>query len=363
MLRWFYVALHLLVEAGAARRDARIRFLKAQVEIRRRKLGSNRVIPSPDDRARLLAIGQELEHNVADVIGIVTPQTYCRWVTELREGRQPKRVGRPKIARNLRELVVRLAKENAGWGYRRIIGELRKLRLRIGRSSVRRILKDEGLTPSPIRRGKAGETNLQKFIRLHVNTLVACDFSTKSVITPLGVRLAYCLVFIHVGTRKVFLSPPTYHPHDRWVQQQGRNLMVWLEEQQLEARFLIHDHDSKFSSAFRRLFRSAGIRCLRTPLLAPDANAFSEAWIGGLKRECLDHFLCFSLGHLDHIGQEYVRFFNEHRPHQGLGNRTLPAAATGPPEELAFNPAPETGRIRCQRFLGGLLRHYYCDAA
>ena len=193
MLRWFYVALHLLVEAGAARRDARIRFLKAQVEIRRRKLGSNRVIPSPDDRARLLAIGQELEHNVADVIGIVTPQTYCRWVTELREGRQPKRVGRPKIARNLRELVVRLAKENAGWGYRRIIGELRKLRLRIGRSSVRRILKDEGLTPSPIRRGKAGETTWQKFIRLHVNTLVACDFSTKSVITPLGVRLGYTM--------------------------------------------------------------------------------------------------------------------------------------------------------------------------
>ena len=114
MLRWFYVALHLLAEAGAARRDTRIRFLKAQVEILRRKLGGNRVIPSPDDRTRLLAIGQELDHNVADVIGIVTPQTYCRWVEELREGRRPKRVGRPKIARNLRELVVRVAKEGAG---------------------------------------------------------------------------------------------------------------------------------------------------------------------------------------------------------------------------------------------------------
>ncbi len=276
MLRCFYVALHLLVEAGAARRDARIRFLKAQVEILRRKLGGNRVIPSPDDRARLLAIGQELNHNVADVIGIVKPQTYCRWVTELREGRRPKRVGRPKIAQNMREIVVRLAKENAGWGYRRIIGELRKLRLRIGRSSVRRILKDEGLRPSPVRRGRATETTWQKFIRLQVNTLVACDFFTKSVITPLGVRLAYCLAFIHVGTRKVFLSPPTYHPHDRWVQQQGRNLMMWLEEQQLEARFLIHDRDSKFSAAFRQLFRGAGLRCLQTPLLAPDANASAD---------------------------------------------------------------------------------------
>jgi putative transposase len=131
-------------------------------------------------------------------------------VEELREGRKPKRVGRPKIARNLRELVVRLAKENAGWGYRRIIGELRKLRLRVGRLSVRRILKDTGLTPSPRRRGPAEETVWQKFIRLHLNTLVACDFFTKSVITPVGVRLACSRAFIHIGTRKVFLSPPTY---------------------------------------------------------------------------------------------------------------------------------------------------------
>ena len=125
---------------------------------------------------------------------------------------------------------------------------------------------------SPQRRGEAGETTWQKFIRLHVNTLVACDFFTKNVITPFGVRVAYCLAFIHVGTRKVFLSPPTYHPDDRWVQQQGRNMMMWLEDQQLGARFLIHDRDTKFSAAFRCLFKSDGIRCLRTPLLAPDAK-------------------------------------------------------------------------------------------
>ncbi len=363
MVRWFYVALHLLFEAGAARRDARIRFLKAQVEILRRKLGGNRVIPSPDDRARLLAIGQELDHDVDDVIGIVTPRTYCRWVTELREGRELKRVGRSKIARNMREVVIRLAKENAGWGYRRIVGELRKLRLKLGRSSVRRILKEEGLTPSPTRRGKADETTWRKFIRLHVDTLIACDFFTKNVITPFGIRVAYCLAFIHIGTRKVFLSPPTYHPNERWVQQQGRNMMMWLEDNQIHARFLIHDRDTKFSAGFRRLFKNAGTRCLRTPLLAPDANAYAEAWIGGLKRESLNYFMCFGLGHLNHIGQQYVRFFNEHRPHQGLGNRTLPAAATEPPAECVFESSQEVGSIQCQRFLGGLLRHYYRVAA
>jgi hypothetical protein len=91
MLRWFYVAVHLLIEAVAARRDARIRFLKAEIEITRRKLGGNRVIPSPEDRARVLAIGRKLNHDVADIIGIVTPKTCCRWVENLRTAR----IGRP----------------------------------------------------------------------------------------------------------------------------------------------------------------------------------------------------------------------------------------------------------------------------
>jgi len=363
MPHWLYAVLHLLFEAGAARRDARVRFLMAQVEILRRKLGGNRVIPTPDDRARLLAIGAELNHRVTGVIGIVTPQTYSRWVTELREGRRTKRVGRPKIVRSVCDLVTRLAKENAGWGYRRIIGELRKLRLRVGRSSVRRILKEAGLTPSPHRRGRAEETVWRKFIRLHLNTMVACDFFTKNVITPLGVRVAYGLAFIHLETRKVYLSPPTYHPNERWVQQQARNVLMWLEDNGLAIRFVVHDRDTKFSFGFDRVFANAGVRRVRTPLLAPDANAYAESWIGSLKRECLNHFLCFSLGHLDHITSQFVRFYNAHRPHQSLGNRTLPEAAAGPPEELVADPAATVGRIRCQRFLGGLLRHYYRAAA
>jgi hypothetical protein len=113
---------------------------------------------------------------------------------------------------------------------------------------------------------------------------------------------------------------------------------MWLEDERLGARFLIHDRDTKFSKAFRLLFRNTGIRPLKTSLLAPDANSLSEAWIGGLKRESLDYFLCFSLGHLNHIGQEFVKSHHTHRPHQGLGNLTLPTAATGPPEELVSKP-------------------------
>jgi putative transposase len=277
----------------------------------------------------------------------------------LRLQRTEARVGRPKIVRSVCEFVTRLARENSGWGYRRIIGELRKLRLRVGRSSVRRILKEAGLTPSPHRRGRAEDTVWRKFIRLHLNTMVACDFFPKRVLTPVGVRMAFGLASIHLGTRKVFVSPPTYHLDERWVQQQARNVIMWLDENGLEARFVLHDRDTKFSFGFDRVFANADIRAVRTPLLAPDANAFAESWIGSLKRERLNHFLCFSLGHLEHILGEYVGFYNTHRPHQGLNNRTLPDAATGPPEESAAEAAMEVGRVCCQRFLGGLLRHYY----
>ena len=361
MLRWFYAFVHLLIEAQAARRDARIRLLMAQVEILRRKLGGNRVIPSPADRIRLLSIGAELDHKIDGVLGIVTAKTYYRWVQEQAEGRESLPVGRKKVVRSVRELITRLATENAGWGYKRIVGELRKLRLLVSRTTVQNILREVGQTPSPQRRSRAEETVWRKFIRLHMNTMVACDFFTKSIITPLGTKLAYQLMFIHLGTRRVFVSPPTYFPTDGWVQQQGRNVMASLVESQLEARFLIHDRDTKFTLQFDRLLRSRGVRCVRSPKLAPDANAFAESWIGRFKHECLNHFLCFGIDHLAHITREYVRFHNRHRPHQGLGNVTPEAVTSGlPPPASACN---DVGPVRCQRFLGGLMRHYYRAAA
>lgn len=134
------------------------------------------------------------------------PAGFLDW----REGRRSKPVGRPKIARDVCEIVKRLARENVGWGYRRIQGELRKLRLRICKNTIRSMLRAAGLTPSRYRRGKAEDTVWRNFIRLHINTLVACDFFTKNAITPLGVRVAWCLAFFHVGTRKVWVSPATF---------------------------------------------------------------------------------------------------------------------------------------------------------
>ncbi len=359
--RWMMVVFWMLTEAWSIRRDARIRFLQAQVELLRQRVLGNRVILTPEERSRLLKLGASLEHRVDDLIGIVSVKTYKRWLREQREGKAPGRVGRPRqMTASLRELILRLARENVGWGVRRIVGELRKLVLTPSRSSVRRVLVDEGLLPDPDRRAPKGVTTpWRTFVNMHVNTMVACDFFCKNVWTPLGKRLAYGLMFIHLGSRKVFVSSSTYHPTEEWVKQQARNVGMWLDEEGLGMRFIVHDRDTKFTESFDHVFKAADIQIVKTPYQSPIANAFAESWIGSLKRECLNHFYCFSLGHMDHIVQTYAMFYNHRRPHQPLGNVPLGQAGQPPSPPVAG----EIGVVRRQQLLGGLLNHYERKAA
>lgn len=253
---WLVALLVMLKEAWSARRDAHIRFLKLQVEMLQSRLPGNRVILDPVERRRLMKVGAEIDHAVQDTLAIVNIKTYRRWVREERDGKEPGKVGRPALTKSLRELIVRLAKENIGWGVRRIVGELKKLALKASRSSVRRVLVDEKILPDPDRHAPKGvQTPWRKFIALHMNVMVACDFFCKTIWTPFGRQMAYVLAFIHLGSRKVFLSPSTLNPTDEWVQQQGRNIGIWAAEQAIDVRFLLHDHDTKFTEAFDGLFQ------------------------------------------------------------------------------------------------------------
>ncbi|GAB4196914.1 MAG: integrase core domain-containing protein [Phycisphaeraceae bacterium] len=358
---WLIVPLLLIAEAWSTRRDAKIRFLKLQLELYKRKVPGNRVILAPEERQRLLRLGEQVGHRVDDLIGIVNVKTYRRWLREEKGGREPGRVGRPrKITASVRALILRLARENAGWGVRRIVGELKKLALSPSRSSVQRVLVNEGLLPDPDRHAPKGVTTPWRlFVSAHLNTAVACDFFCKTVWTATGKHMAYCLMFIHLSSRKVFVSPSTYHPTGEWVQQQARNVTMWLEDENLGLRFLIHDRDTKFTEAFDEYFRSVGEQIVKAPYQSPIANCYAESWIGTLKRECLNHFFCFSLCHMDHIVQAYANYYNELRPHQSLGNVTLNRVGQPPPPE-AYD---ETGPIRRISYLGGLLNHYERKAA
>ena len=245
--------------------------------------------------------------------------------------------------------------ENTGWGARRIVGELKKLALPISRGSVRRALEQEGVLPDPERNAPHGvATPWRTFIKAHANVIVATDFFCKNVWTPTGKHIAYGLMFIHLGSRKVLVSPGTYHPNEEWVLQQVRNASMWLEDEELQMEFLLRDRDTKYTASLDRLITSMEAETIRSPFRSPIANCYAESWIGSLKRECLNHFFCFGLKHFDHIVQAYTDYYNRLRPHQGLGNRPLNAQDDSIPIRLPT----EVGPIQRQPILGGLLNHY-----
>ena len=164
--------------------------------------------------------------------------------------------------------------------------------------------------------------------------MLACDFFTVDTVL---LRRLYVLFFIELDTRRVYVTGVTAHPTGAWVVQQARNLSYELTERSQPIKFLIRDRDAKFTASFDEIFRSEGIRIIRTPIRAPRANAFAERFVGTIRRECLDRILIFGRRHLEAVIHEYVDHYNAHRPHRSLGQQ--------PPQPK--DPAPAaTGRRR-----------------
>ena len=337
------------------RHNAQLRLLKAQITILRARIPTQRIILSPAEKAELLRIGEECGHDVDGLMEVAKPATYKRWLAQMRGGRPFQAVGRPRLTQELRDVVTRIGSENLLWGYKRIAGELKKLGLYAGANSVKRILNEAGIHPSPERRKKKPALPWTTFVRAHMETMVACDFFSKTVFTLRGPRTAYVLMFIHLGSRRVFCSAPTYAPDSAWVTQQARNTLMWCAEQGITPDFLIRDADTKFSTSFDTVWASEGARVIQIPHRAPDANAFAESFIGTIKRECLDFFVCFSRSQLDYILRTWVRHYNVERPHRGrdIGNNVL---------QVDFRPVRD-GPIRRRRQLGGIVTSYTRDAA
>jgi transposase InsO family protein len=184
--------------------------------------------------------------------------------------------------------------------------------------------------------------------------IVACDFFTIDTVL---FRRLYALVFIELSTRQVYLAGITPNPTGEWATQQARNIIETFVDRTEPIRFLIHDRDSKFTAAFDEVFRSDGVRTIRTPVRAPRANAFVERWIGTVRRECLDRILVVNRRHLDRVPRVYIRPYNEHRPHRSLNQRS-PIEAL-PPKTDAVVPLD---RVRRRDVLGGLIHEYKAAA-
>jgi transposase InsO family protein len=343
----FVALLRLLVGCRGSEfaKDVELLVLRHQLLVLRRQQ------PRPSfraaDRALLAALARLLPSQRRRGM-IVTPQTLLRWHRELvrRSWTQPRRPsGRPPLERRVRELVLRLARENRRWGYPRIAGELLKLGMRVSPSTVRRLLLAAGLTPAPRRNGPSW----REFLRQQAATVLACDFFTVETIT---LRRYYVLFFIELGSRRAHLAGCTTNPTGAWVRQQARNLSFTgvLER----TRFLIHDRDSKFSAGFDEVVRSEGVEVIQTPIRAPQANAYAERFVRTVRAECLDWLLILGRRQLERVLRTYIAHYNAERPHRAL--------ALLPPE--AGNTAAGSADAKVERhdLLGGLIHEYRAAA-
>ena len=170
----------------------------------------------------------------------------------------------------------------------------------------------------------------------------------------------FALAFIHLGTRRVFVTSGTLSTNKRWMEHQARVFLDYAGEHGLSCEILTRDHDNAFSEKFDQVFEKKGIQIKPVGPKAPNLNAYIERWIQSVKQEALNNFMVFGKTHFDYIVSEYVAYYNDCRPHQGLDNKLLPLPRGKPEDDtIPFDQS----KIKCEHRLGGILKHYYHDAA
>src|ERR1019366_2076059 len=338
----------LLIRSDASK-EIELLALRHEVAMLRRQV--RRRSFDPADRALFAVLSRFLPRSRWTCFG-VTPATLLAWHRRLvaRRWTYPHRPpGRPMVDEETTTLVVRLARENPRWGYRRIQGELMKLGVRLAASTIARIMKDRGLGPAPRR-----VTTWSEFIHAQAPHIVATDFFSVDTVL---LRRLYVLFFIEVGRRRIWITGVTDHPNASWVTQQARNMALDLADAGFDPKFLVRDRDTKYVTSFDAVFRSEGAQILQTPFRTPNANAYAERFVRTVRTECLDHLLVVNARHLEHILRVYAQHYNEHRPHQGLFQQ-IPAPSLPSPALVATPSRSQDRRVHRRDRLGGLIHEY-----
>jgi putative transposase len=325
------LAMLRLLPMSDRAKDAEILALRHQIMVLERQMHGQKVRFTPADRALLAALLHRLPRDVLRRIRLLArPETVLRWHRDLvarRHARisRPKRAGRPPTVRSIRALVLRLARDNSGWGYRRIHGELLVLGIKVAASTVWEILREAGIDPAPQRTTDSWAA----FLRTQAEAIRAADFFETVTLT--GARM-YVLAAIEHATRRVRILGATGHPTAAWVTQAVRNLAMDLHDAGCRARFLIRDRDGKYPALFDAILADAGINVVLNGVQMPRMNAVMERWIQSCRRELLDRMLVWNQAHLLHAPHQYERHYNAHRPHRGILNarplHPLPAPIT-----------------------------------
>jgi putative transposase len=335
---------------------ARIEYLAAENRILKAQL-NGRLRLSDAERATLAEIGHRLGRRVlADVATVARPDTILAWYRKLVarkfDGSKARRSpGRPRIRREVEQLIVRTAKENRDWGYDRIVGALANLGYKVCDQTVGNVLQRHGLPPAPERKRT---TTWAAFIRIHLALLAGTDFFTAEVLTLRGLVTYYVLFFIHLESRRVTIAGMTVHPDERWMQQIARNVTMEGCGALRDCRYLLHDRDRKYTQSFRAIIASGQVEPLVLPTRSPNLNAYAERWVRSVKEECLSKVILFSERSLRRALSAYVEHYHAERNHQGKSNILL-----FPRDADLCRDQP----VRCRERLGGLLRYYHQEAA
>jgi putative transposase len=343
------LGLAVLVLRKDLAKDAELLALRHENAVLRRHVG--RIRYEPADRVWFAALARLLPRRRWAEIFPVTPATLLAWHRRLAARKYDtsnnRKPGRPPTVPGIARVVVRLAKENPLWGYRRIHGELTKLGIAVAPSTVWKILRAAGIDPAPRRAGPTW----RQFLHAQATGILAVDF--LHVDTVLLKRM-YVLVFIEHGTRRMHLGGITANPTGEWTVQQARNLALTLGGRFKDIKFLLRDHGSNFTPSFDAVFQATGTRILRSAVQAPRMNATCERLVGTLRREVLDRVLILGERHLRAVLIEYQVHYNTAR-HQGIAQRV-------PDEEPDAARATVTDidrqQIRRKPVLGGLINEY-----
>ena len=306
-----------------------IDYLKEENRLLKAKLGGRTIQFTDPERRRLAVRAKVIGGKVLQQLEtLVTPDTLLRWHRELVTQKwnfvHRRSPGRPRTKDEIVSLILRMAEENPGWGYTRILGALRNVGFTIGRGTIANVLRENGIDPAPLR-GK--RTQWSTFLKAHWKLLVASDFFCVEVWRLSGLTTYYVLFFIQLSTRTVKIAGVTINPDAAWMIQIGRNMTDEENGMLLGKRKLIIDRDTKYCQDFRQLLEQAGTTIIRLPPRSPNLDAYAERFVRTIKQECINRLIFFGEASLRRALREYTVHYHHERNHQGMNNLRLVGAA------------------------------------
>lgn len=352
-MKIFHPLLALIASAADRQLAWYVEFLKEENKILRARI-PGQIHTKASERHRLLVLGKALGQAIEELITIVTPATFYRWIRDEKESEPKRAKGGQRKPREIRELVLEIAR-TTGFGYTRIVGEMRKLGIRrISRQTVRNILKEAGIEPSPDRTSDSWDN----FLKRHGETLWAVDFFSVKTLSIRGLRTTYLMAFLCIKTREAFVSKSTPHPNSAWVCRQTEEFLELTKDRgEAKPAILMHDRDTKFTRAFTQTLEQNGVRGNPLPVASPNLNGRCERFIQSIKREALFKFILLGRRHLDHVVSSYVDYYNGQRAHMERGH--LPPRGETP-EEIS---KVSRDRIEIRSYVGGLVKSFERKAA